>query len=47
MDVYDTVDAYTNDVNPVTPINSLIGKKTPHAFFPNYNCHGYAKFKVD
>lgn len=25
----------------------LVGKPLPYAFYINYNCHGYAKFKID
>lgn len=47
MDVYEIVDAFTDDKNPVTIITELIGKPKPAAYFLNYNSHGYALFKVD
>ena len=47
MDVYEIVDAYTSDTDPVTTVNALTNKKAPYAYYINYNSHGYAKFKID
>ena len=47
MKIYEVVNAFTDDKNPVTIVSDLIGKKKPYAYFMNYGCHGYAHFKID
>lgn len=47
MEVIDIVVAYTSDTTIKTVVPALVGKPLPYAFFVNYNCHGYAKFKIE
>ena len=47
MEVVEVADAQTCDVESVTSVDRLVGKKVPFAYMLNYNGHGYAKFKVD
>ncbi|CDW86678.1 aminopeptidase n [Stylonychia lemnae] len=47
MQVIEEVEAHTSDKSRVTVIHGLAGKKLPQAFFSNYRCYGYGKFKID
>ncbi len=47
MDVYEVVVGETDSKFEVTLVKDLIGKAAPFAYFINYNCHGYGKFKID
>ena len=47
MNVYDVVVGHTDDEESRTVVHELTGKPSPYAYFINYNCHGYAKFKID
>ena len=47
MNVYKVVDATTSETKAVTEVEDLRLVEKPHAFFLNYQCHGYAKFIID
>lgn len=47
MYVFDIITAHTDDSTIKTTVPELVGRKLPHAFYINYNSHGYAKFKID
>lgn len=47
MNVYEIITVQTDDKKHTTQVEGLVGMALPYAFFVNYNCHGYAKFKID
>ena len=47
MNIYKVVNALTSDSIETIDVNELVGEIKPKAYFINYECHGYGKFKVD